>query len=155
MTLHALFVSRHVSISHSCHSARNSTIGTGEPAVIDSHQTLSRSVCRCEDWNTQNASRVGDSRNWNMLVSVAADALICATGGFVTTSKTQVTAAAAPAAAAAAAASHPLCPVQKVPVFAEPFAALKKSQSTTPSVNVELDTSFLSAFVYNKACMCK
>ena len=90
-----------------------------------------------------------------MLVTVAADALICATGGFVTTSKTHVTAAAAPAAAAAAAASHPLCPVQKIPVFAETFAALKKIQSTTPSVNVELDTSHLSAFVYNKACMCK
>jgi hypothetical protein len=137
-------------------SATNSIPITGEQAFLATDHTLTRSAHRSQDWAVQNAARVRDDKTWQTLVSLAADALICASGGIE--GRQQRAAAAAPAAAAPAhapAASRPSCPVHKLPVFAQPFAVLKKSPSSAPSFTVELDASSLSRFVYNKAWKCK
>jgi hypothetical protein len=104
------------------------------------HNTqLSLFVRRRKDWNTQNASRIRNCDTWKTLVKIAADALICATGGFARESTT-------------AALPYPL---QKLPIFTVPFATLKKSPSSVPSLTVEVDAKNLSDFVYNAACQCK
>jgi hypothetical protein len=144
--------------TNSLRSATNSIPCTGELSFLATNHTLTRSACRSQDWTVQNAARVRGDKTWQTLVELAADALICATGGFEGMQQRASAAAASAAAhapAPALAASRPFCPVHKLPVFAEPFAVLKKSPSSAPSFNVELDSSSLSRFVYNKACKCK
>ncbi len=87
---------------------------------------------RHEPWNIQNvATRKGQS--WQRLVSVAADSLILATGGF-RIGDTRMTADS----------------VQQLPVFAQPFSSLKKTLQ-----DADIDTGNLTEFIWNKAYRCK
>jgi hypothetical protein len=124
---------------YSYFSATKWTRNDGDSPPTKTNATLSLFVRRRKDWNIQNAQRIRDCETWKTLVKIAADALICATGGFARES----TAAALP------------CPVQKLPVFTVPFATLKKSPSSVPSLTVAVDAKNLSDFVYNAACQCK
>ena len=98
---------------------------------------------RSQDWQIQNTSCIRDSQKWKMLVSVAADALICATGGFANADMLPP--------------PHSTAALEKLPVFAQPFSAVKKMPSSCVPIlyHNETDCSFLSKFMYNKACQCK
>ena len=85
-------------------------------------------------WNVQNFETRG-TRQWKTLAAVAADALICATGGF----------------------PSEVHNVQLLPVFAQPFSTLKKMPHTQGAAQLfkEDDADNLSAFLYETACQCK
>jgi hypothetical protein len=78
-----------------------------------------------------------------MLVSVAADALICATGGFANADMLPP--------------PHPTAALEKLPIFAQPFSAVKKMPSSSVPIiyQYQTDCKFFSDFIYNKACQCK
>jgi hypothetical protein len=98
----------------------------------NSSRTMFSLSHRHEPWNIQNvATRKGQS--WQRLVSVAADALILATGGF-RIGDTRMTADS----------------VQQLPVFAQPFSSLKKTLQ-----DADIDTGNLTEFIWNKAYRCK
>jgi len=82
---------------------------------------------RHEPWNIQNVATC-KGQSWQRLVSVAADALILATGGF------RIGAGS----------------VQQLPVFAQPFSSLKKTLQ-----DADIDTGNLAEFIWNKAYQCK
>lgn len=99
-------------------------------------------ICRQQDWQIQNITRTRHNRKWQMLVSMAADALICSTGGFVN-------------ASGDSSAEYPgrsSCCLQTLSVFAEPFSELK---TRIPSMSAEIDSRNFSDFIYNKAYQCK
>ena len=87
---------------------------------------------RHEPWNIQNVATC-KGQSWQRLVSVAADALILATGGF-RIGDIPMTAGS----------------VQQLPVFAQPFSSLKKTLQ-----DADIDTGNLAEFIWNKAYQCK